>query len=129
MRYIYIDFEGIKYYIELDDENYALRQIIIEDDILKLSCRDDIITEGKIDTKNDCNCTVITKTKFNKKWEHYIQSYHSDWESIKSSYIKDQIVNGNVGRFYPQGTMIAIDGVILACDSSKTNQPARIHQK
>lgn len=117
MKYIKLDFEEIIDYIEIDDDGYATRQINIYNDMVKLSCREDHLAEGIVDTKE--YCAFITADSFNEKWEQHISVYNIDFSVMKKLYPIGSIVNGIEGRYYPQGVIIDIDGVMLACDREK----------
>lgn len=48
MNYIMIKYENEEFWIEIDKENYAIRQIIISGDNIEISCINDCLAEGKI---------------------------------------------------------------------------------
>ncbi len=117
MKYIKIDFDEIIEYIELDDEGYATRQIGIDGDDIRLSCRQDYLAEGIVDTEE--YCVFITAEDFNEKWNYYLSLFGIDIKAIKEKYPIGAVINGIEGRYYPQGTIIDINGNFLACDSNK----------
>ena len=70
MNYIMIKYENEEFWIEIDKENYAIRQIIISGDNIEISCINDCLAEGKIYLYElDGDITKIDKEKFDLKWK------------------------------------------------------------
>ena len=68
MTYIFVDFEGYKYWIEVNDEGTALRQVTIdENNITSISCLEPCLADQYVDTENDCE--IISKDEFERWWE------------------------------------------------------------
>lgn len=80
MSYIYTDFEGIKYWVEIDDEGYALRQVIEEDGEISVSCREDCLAEGVVEIEYFEN---IKSEEFEKVWEKNTQDILKVWNREK----------------------------------------------
>lgn len=121
MKYIKFYFEGEQFYIELDKEQFALRQIIISfDNNVQISCRDDCLSEGKVRLDNDLYAyTYISKEEFEEKWIKYTEHYKKDWRKIKCKYGIGHSIKGTILRFYPQGIILDINGVIGCADYNK----------
>jgi len=45
MKHTFIDFKSEQFWIEVDEDSYALRQVIVEDDKTLVSCRDDCLAD------------------------------------------------------------------------------------
>ena len=84
MNYIMIKYENEEFWIEIDKENYAIRQIIISGDNIEISCINDCLAEGKIYLYElDGDITKIDKEKFGEIKDitdkgYYTNSYHVD---------------------------------------------------
>ena len=71
-KYIYLQDEGDKYWIELDGENYAVRQISV--DVwgrYHLSCFEDCLAEGVFEEK--CIEKIISKNEFAWRLKRILQ--------------------------------------------------------
>ncbi len=110
MKYIYFNFENIETWIELDSEKYALRQVN-QGDTNTISCRQDALAEGIVD---DINCDVITNDEFETVWQQSIKQYADDWEELKIKYPIGAYIEGVIKCFYPQGSVIEIEGNMIA---------------
>lgn len=113
MTHIYFEFEGEKCWIEVDDNAYATRQIVrkANDEIL-VSCRDECLAEGIVDTETDCE--RITQTEFDTFWRQATEKYWNDYEKHKLVYPVGKSVSGSIQYFYPQG-VIFLSETIYFC--------------
>lgn len=123
MRYIYFQFEKEEFYIELDNEHCALRQIIISYDNKPLiSCRNDCLAEGQIDSDNlDGKISYISKDTFEKVWGLYTSPYRETWNKEKKFYPIGARVKGTVRYFYPYGIIFDI-GNLQGCADYRVTQ-------
>ena len=55
MNYIIIKYENEEFWIEIDKENYAIRQIIISGDNIEISCINDCLAEGNAHIRSTCD--------------------------------------------------------------------------
>ena len=110
MTYIFVDFEGYKYWIEVNDEGTALRQVTIdENNITSISCLEPCLADQYVDTENDCES--ISKDEFEKIWENAVLPYREKWNTEKQKYKKGQNISGVIKYFYPQGAVLDLGDV------------------
>lgn len=108
MTYIFVDFEGYKYWIEVNDEGTALRQVTIdENNITSISCLEPCLADQYVDTENDCE--IISKDEFEKVWENAVLPYRKIWNTEKLKYKKGQNISGIIKYFYPQGAVLDLN--------------------
>jgi hypothetical protein len=110
LKYITFTFENLTYWIETDEEGWALRQIITEPDGTSLiSCRDECLAEGIVFIDEDS--IIISEEDFEKIWEKYSLTYKAGWDIEKNKYSAGMKVEGYIKYFYPQGIIIQLDKV------------------
>ena len=108
MTYIFVDFEGYKYWIEVNDEGTALRQVTIdENNITSISCLEPCLADQYVDTENDCE--IISKDEFEEVWENAVLPYRKIWSTEKLKYKKGQNISGIIKYFYPQGAVLDLN--------------------
>lgn len=112
MTYIYFEFDEILYWIEVDNQGYAQRQIIKKEGEYSLSCRTDCLAEGIVDIENDCE--KITLKAFNMVWYEQSLVIQKIWEQEKKKYLIGTSIIGTIKYFYPQGIIFDI-GNIQGC--------------
>lgn len=104
-KYLYLQDESDEYWIELDEENYAIRQIIRESkDIFHISCFEDCLAEGQITDVSDFK--IISYDMFQQTWYNFLSVHSTEWNNIKNKYILGCNVKLRVEYFYPQGTIM-----------------------
>ena len=82
-KYIYLQDEGDKYWIELDGENYAVRQISRDTcGRYHLSCFEDCLAEGVFEEK--CIEKIISKNEFQELWYSCLARFSKQWKSVKT---------------------------------------------
>lgn len=108
MKYISILAENAEYWMELDEELYALRQIIIENDSnVHASCRGDYLAEGAVIADElDGAYREVTQEKFEDVWSLAVERHRSKWSYTKIKYPVGSIVQGVCQYFYPQGMIV-----------------------
>jgi len=108
MFYIFFQFDNEKFWIEMDKDCYAVRQIVCDEKtIYHISCIEDCLAEGKIDLKQlEAEIVYLTKEEFDTVWNEIISSYAKAWEIVKSKYLIGTVVLGQCVYFYPQGPVI-----------------------
>lgn len=123
MRYIYFQLEKEEFYIELDNENYALRQIIIPyDNKTLISCRNDCLAEGQIDLDNlEGKISYIAKETFEKAWSVHTSPYRKIWNKEKKVYPIGNYIEGIIKYFYPHGIIFDI-GNLQGCADYRVTQ-------
>lgn len=109
MIYIFFEFENEKFWIEVDTNGYAQRQIVCKEGIYVLSCRTDCLAEGIVDIENDC--TQISSDLFNEIWEKNSSEIRSIWNTEKVKYPIGSHVDGTIRYFYPQGIIFDLDNL------------------
>lgn len=108
MQYRLIRFQEEKYWLELDEGNYALRQIILDNNSkLHISCFEDCLVEGIVD-ENDLEgiCKKISKDEFISVWNSVIEPHMKKWIETKARYPVGYSISGICKYFYPQGAII-----------------------
>ncbi len=109
MKYIYFEFDGEEFYLELDEESYAMRQIIFSSDgTYEISCFDDCLAEGRVECLNESSVQIISLEEFEGKWNSIINIYQERWSGIKKQYPIGKNVSGIVKYFYPHGAIIEL---------------------
>lgn len=109
MKYWLINFEEEQYWIEVTDENIALRQLIKAKDVVKISCIEDCLAEGPVDIiELDGEVHEISMEEFEKVWSDETKPYRKHWEIQKEKYQIGDIVQGKIKFFYPQGIILQI---------------------
>lgn len=104
-KYIYLQDEGDKYWIELDGENYAVRQISRDTcGRYHLSCFEDCLAEGVFEEK--CIEKIISKNEFQELWDSCLARFSKQWKSVKTKYKIGSNVLGRVEYYYPQGIIL-----------------------
>lgn len=104
-KYLYLQDEDDEYWIEIDEENYAIRQIIREaNDIFHLSCFEDCLAEEPITDVSEFKS--ISYDTFQRIWNKCISTHDLEWDNIKNKYELGSSVNLKVECFYPQGIIM-----------------------
>lgn len=108
MLYIFFHYDNEKFWIEMDEDCYAIRQIICDEkNIYHISCMEDCLAEGEIDVKHlEAEIVYLTKVEFDTVWNKVISSYSEDWKIVKSKYLIGMELLGQCAYFYPQGPVI-----------------------
>lgn len=114
MRYLLLILENEKYWFELDKNNYANRQIILDEyGELHFSCLEDCLAEGEIKESNlDGNIINSSKEEFEKVWQCVLKKHKKRWEFTKKKYSIGKTIQGICKCFYPYGTIIEGDDFI-----------------
>lgn len=101
MKYLLLIFDNEKYWFEIDDENFACRQIILDENgIYHISCIEDCLAEGQVVIENlDGKIFDLAKSEFEKVWQFVLEDYRTYWEEIKEKYPVGCCVTGVVNCF------------------------------
>lgn len=115
-------------YIELDSEQYAVRQLIIDDHSkIHLSCREDCLAEGIVFLSDlDGETYYISEKVFEEKWSMALFPYKAEWLQTKKKYCVGSKVEGVSLFFYPQGVVVKGKDFYAIYESNKISQ---INQK
>lgn len=104
-KYVTISDDEEVYWIEVDNENYALRQVIKDkDNVFHISCLEDCLAEGKIDNLEKYE--IITQDRFLYIWNKVLEKYQVHWNNVCKKYRREDILIGKVMFFYPQGVIL-----------------------
>lgn len=108
MKYIFLQSDKEKNWLELDNNNYAYRQIILDkNDVFHISCKEDCLAEGEI---NECdlegNITYLSAKEFNDIWKHVLKKYMKQWEETKNKYHIGTYIKCIHDYVYPQGIIV-----------------------
>lgn len=108
MQYMLIYSECEEYWLEINEQLIAMRQIIIDGDSnIHVSCREDCLAEGIVEFGElDGTCKGISQDEFENMWISAIRPYCEEWLKIKEKYPVGQSVGGVCKYFYPQGAII-----------------------
>lgn len=114
MIYIYVDFDGYKFWFEVDQEGTAFRQVTVDDASGKISvsCLEASLADQYVDTKNDCE--IISRKEFEEIWRDATSRPRTRWYLEKNKYLPGQSVQVTIKYFYPQG-IICIGNEQLFC--------------
>ena len=109
MKYICISFSDDKYYLELDKENVALREIILHkgEATFEISCFEDCLAEGKVDIhQTEGEILRLTKEQFDNVWYTYTTWYRAEWNRVKESMNIGKLLKMKECYIYPQGIIL-----------------------
>ena len=111
MQHIYFEFDEHKYYVELNNQRYAVRQITqFPSGRISLSSHENTLAENQMTIDEDE--VLISEEKFDELWFKELAVYADEWEKTKAKYPLNTKVTGVVQYFYPQGIICDIDGVL-----------------
>ena len=126
MRYLYYTFEGEQVYIELDEESYAVRQLVIRSrNDFEISCVDDCLAEGCIDLGEEYTffeenpsekCRELSAEEFQVVWMKYLSIKGIPWDRQKENNPIGKQVSGIIKCFYPQGIIACSEDLVLCGD-------------
>lgn len=110
MEYIYGKFENEEFWLELDEEYGAIRQMILSKNKIQISFRDDCLAEGIVNIEElDGDFEIIAREKFEDKWNKISMKIKDDFEEAKLRYKVGEIVSGNIlDKYNPFGIIISI---------------------
>lgn len=108
MKYLLLERGKEKYWYELDDEGYAYRQIVLDEQgKIHVSCLEDCLAEGPVNEEElDGSITNLLKPEFDILWQNILEQYEKLWEEIKKRYPVGVWVKGEYIYSYPQGSII-----------------------
>lgn len=108
MKYLLLKWEKEKYWYELDNEGYAIRQIVLDEHSqIHISCLEDCLAEGPVNEEElEGSIETISKREFDILWQDALKKYNKLWEEIKKRYPIGVLVQGKYGYSYPQGSII-----------------------
>lgn len=107
MEYIKSFFEDEIYYFEIDDQQIAYRQIVMNDHYSKVSIAPDfMLAETEVEYEPHEKIGVV---EFEIAWESAISTYRKQWDYYKQQYLPGDSVTGILQMFYPQGCIIQLD--------------------
>lgn len=127
MDYIKTEFEDSIFWIEVDEEKYAKRQIVSDaNGGVEISCFDDCLAEGSINLSEIEGITqLISKGQFEEIWAKYTRKCRNDWDIVKQKYSKGDRIKGRVKYHYPCGSVIQIgswQGIYLGEQNLEVNE-------
>ena len=127
MKYLLIKYGEENYWYELDDEGYAIRQIILDEHRqIHVSCLEDCLAEGPVNEEDlEGSIENLSKREFDILWQDALKKYEKLWEEIKKRYPIGVYVQGKYGYSYPQGSIIRGNDFIAIY---KGKDPFRLHQ-
>lgn len=115
MIYIFVDFDGSEFWMEVGSDGYALRQITVnEKNEMSISCIQPCLADHVVDVERDCQ--IITERDFERAWEDAVRPFRPVWNIEKGTYRIGQKISGLIKYFYPQGAIIGLNK-ILGCAS------------
>ena len=108
MKFILISYGNEENWMELDEELFALRQVIIDSDSMShASCREDCLAEGVVIVDELAGaCREVEQETFEEIWTLAVSDYYSEWLKMKEKYLIGCKVQGICQYFYPQGAII-----------------------
>ncbi|MBL1225092.1 hypothetical protein [Enterococcus sp. BWR-S5] len=113
MIYIYFEFDAINYWIEIDAQGTAYRQITHQtfpDDIWEISCIHDNLADQTVEI--DELVSFISAEDFEAVWQSQLSHYMDRFQRGKSEYPIGASVIGTVKMIYPQGVLVSINDYI-----------------
>lgn len=121
MQYLLVDFENEKYWLEINEQLIALRQIIVDEDSnIHVSCREDCLAEGIVELDElDGTYKEISQDEFESMWISALRPYCEEWLKIKKKYSVGRKIEGGCKYFYPQGSIIIGEDYIAVYKGKK----------
>jgi hypothetical protein len=128
MKYIFINYNDEQYWIEIGNDGYALRQIIIEPNSeIHVSCSEDCLAEGIINAGElDGKIQLVEQDAFESRWNNATAGKRKNWEDIKMMYPIGKEVECRVKYSYPQGWILELGQWLGVCKGSLTFQPEQM---
>ena len=117
MNYLLIKDDSTEFWIETNNDSIAVRQLIIMDKQIQISCKTDCLAEGIIEA-NDMSgdVRIITSDIFEEKWDNTLFNYLDDWQIQKEKHCIGKTVCATIKYFYPQGTILQIGDTQGICN-------------
>lgn len=120
-------------YLEIDHENYAVKQILVTHDKIVASNRKDgeyhfYLAEGPIDCSeiSDYGGSQINDEEFYSVWNQYLKTLVLDWNITKKLFPIGKRIEGLIEVLYPQGILVAIlPDVIGVADYNECRENSR----
>lgn len=108
MKYILLQSGKERYWLELDNDNYANRQIILDaDNRFHISCKEECLAEGQIYADDlDGDISYLGAQEFETMWKHILKKYKKQWKKTKKKYPIGTNVQGIHSYLYPQGIIV-----------------------
>lgn len=114
MKHIFFSFEEDKYWIEIDDEGYANRQIIFSEGEYHVSALEDCLAEDDIDESDiDADVVNISEADFELAWNKALERYKPTWGRIKDEHKINDTITARLAYFYPQGAIFKKDDISI----------------
>jgi len=114
MRYISFNFEDEKYWIELNNDNVAYREIILSNDCYHVSALEDCLAEGEfVDEEIEAEIKDITQTEFEQIWDDAMREHSEKWGETKNKYKINDCLTATLIYYYPQGAIFKCDDILV----------------
>ena len=114
MRYIFFICENDKFWIEMNDKNFATRQIILSDGRYRVSALEDCLAEGMIiEEEIGEDIITISVEEFEHVWSEALIEYRKNWDSIKIKNKINHYITAEMAYFYPQGAIFRTNDMII----------------
>lgn len=115
--YITFQFEKETFYIEMNQEHIAVREIIITGQEVHLSSREPCLVEGTIYPEQiDAEISFINKEEFDKVWNRYMKDYREEFVRQKAQYPVGTELKGKIMCFYPETVLAECADVIISAN-------------
>ena len=118
MKHIKFKFENETFWIEINNQGYAIRQVVVnKNGDAQVSCINDCLAEGIIDIKEkDADIETVSVSDFEDVWNKYTQSHRNKWNELKKTVHLGKEMQGNARYLYPQGWIVQIGDMFAICD-------------
>ncbi len=127
MRYVFFTTEDGNYWIEINNNNIAYRQVILSDGLYHVSALEDCLAEGQIvESELEEDIIDISKDDFELIWNKSLRDYRKNWESIKDSYRLNSNITAKFMYYYPHGAIFKVDNIII---NYIGNNEVQIHEE
>ena len=127
MRYVYFEFDGEKFCIEIDGSHTALRQIIEDTNgQVLVSCRDGCLAEGDVIPEEfACEFSDISHAEFELFWRKHTEKLRKSWNTVKEHFPVGAEISGTIRYFYPHGVIVNLDDAqgCADCNATMSNSP------
>lgn len=127
MTYINFSSENDKYWIELDSNGLAIRQIMLSDGCYHISALEDCLAEGIIVPEDlDADVIYLSGDEFEQVWENSLKKYRKEWDFTKQKYKIGSLITAELVFYYPQGPIFKIDNSLIKYVG---NREVQLHEK
>lgn len=110
MKYLLLELDKEKYWFEIEDDNYANRQIVFDEyNEFHVSCQEDCLAENPIiEAYLEGDVKYLTKHEFENVWQSVLKKYVKRWEKTKKNILLALVCKEYVSIFIHKGVLLLV---------------------